>query len=351
MPSNPIVSTASVPSLRGIAIWLLLCVAMIYIMVLLGGLTRLTHSGLSMVEWNPISGVLPPRGEQAWQEAFAKYQQFPEFRLKNSDLDLAGFKSIYWLEFSHRLWGRCIALFFLIPGLFFLLTKRLPKSLKVKLIIMFALGGLQGLLGWFMVQSGLSDRPDVSQYRLVAHLLLAFALCGWIFWVALGLLFPKPHIFSVPMHRYKHGATALIGLLTVTIASGGFVAGTDAGFFYNTFPLMGGRLIPDGLLVLQPVVRNFFENVVTIQFTHRLLAILIFSVTLIFAFRLMRINLPERTIFALCCLSAIIILQLALGISTVLLAVPVPLALAHQAGGLLLFIVMLWLRHELRGGA
>ena len=347
MVSNHLVPAAS-PH-RNLAIWLLLGVAMIYIMVLLGGLTRLTHSGLSMVEWKPISGFLPPRNEQAWQEAFAKYQQFPEFKLKNRDLDLAGFKSIYWLEFSHRLWGRCIGLFFLIPGLFFLVTKRLPGALKIKLLCMFILGGLQGLLGWFMVQSGLSDRPDVSQYRLVAHLLLAFALCGWVFWVALGLLFPKPQVFLAPMNQYKRGVTALLGLLIITIASGGFVAGTDAGFFYNTFPLMGGHLIPEGLLVLQPVARNFFENVVTIQFTHRLLALLLFFITLAFSLSLARADLPKRTTLALRGLLVAIILQLTLGIATVMLAVPISLALAHQAGGLLLFTVMLWLRHELRG--
>ena len=349
MPSNnPRISDTRSGS-YAVAIWLFACAIMIFVMVILGGVTRLTHSGLSMVEWKPATGFLPPMTELVWQETFEKYQQYPEFRIKNPDMDLAGFKSIFWLEFIHRVWGRSIGIVFFVPFMFFLLKKKLDRKLIPKLITMFILGGLQGVLGWFMVKSGLSDRPDVSQYRLTAHLIFAFFLYGWILWTALGLLFPKPHTFKQPsINAYKGFISALTLLLVVAIMSGGFVAGTDAGFIYNTFPLMGETLIPKDLFAFDPLIKNFFENVVTIQFTHRVLTILIFVSVIGFWFKTLNQQLPDRTQIALHCLLAAVILQVTLGITTLLFIVPVSLAASHQAGALVLLTAMLWTRHEFR---
>lgn len=349
MPSkNPNISDTNTDS-YAVAIWLFICAVMIFVMVVLGGVTRLTHSGLSMVEWKPATGFLPPMTEQTWQEEFEKYQLYPEFKIKNPDMDLAGFKSIFWLEFIHRVWGRSIGIVFLVPFMFFLLKKKLDRKLIPKLITMFILGGLQGVLGWFMVKSGLSDRPDVSQYRLTAHLIFAFFLYSWILWTALGLLFPKPHTFSnKSIQAYKGYLSALTLLLVIAIMSGGFVAGTDAGFIYNTFPLMGDTLIPKDLFALDPLIKNFFENIVTIQFTHRVLTILFFVSLIAFWFKTLSQQLPDRTRIALHCLSASAILQVALGITTLLSVVPVILAASHQAGALVLLTAILWARHEFR---
>ncbi len=349
MPSNnPRISDTRSGS-YAVAIWLLACAIMIFVMVILGGVTRLTHSGLSMVEWKPATGFLPPMTELVWQETFEKYQQYPEFRIKNPDMDLAGFKSIFWLEFIHRVWGRSIGIVFFVPFMFFLLKRKLDRKLIPKLITMFILGGLQGVLGWFMVKSGLSDRPDVSQYRLTAHLIFAFCLYGWILWTALGLLFPNPHTFKQPfINAYKGIVSALTLLLVIAIMSGGFVAGTDAGFIYNTFPLMGETLIPKDLFAFDPLIKNFFENVVTIQFTHRVLTILVFVSVIGFWFKTLNQEFPQRTRLALHCLLAAVILQVTLGITTLLFIVPVPLAASHQAGALVLLTAMLWARHEFR---
>ena len=345
--NNPDISNTSTNS-SAVAIWLFICAIMIFVMVVLGGVTRLTHSGLSMVEWKPATGFLPPMTELVWQDTFEKYQQYPEFKIKNPDMDLAGFKSIFWLEFIHRVWGRSIGIVFFVPFMFFLLKRKLDRKLIPKLITMFILGGLQGVLGWFMVKSGLSDRPDVSQYRLTAHLIFAFFLYGWILWTALGLIFPKPHAIKQSLYRYKGFLSALTFLLVIAIMSGGFVAGTDAGFIYNTFPLMGDTLLPKDLFVFDPWFKNFFENVVTIQFTHRLLTMLIFILVVGFWLKTLKQELPNRTRIALHCLLAAVILQVTLGISTLLLAVPVPLAAAHQAGALVLLTAMLWARFEFR---
>jgi len=345
---SPDISNTSTGS-TAVVIWLFICAIMIFVMVVLGGVTRLTHSGLSMVEWKPVTGFLPPMTELAWQDTFEKYQQYPEFNIKNPDMGLTEFKSIFWLEFVHRIWGRSIGIVFFVPFIFFLLKNKLDRKLVPKLITMFILGGLQGLLGWFMVKSGLSDRPDVSQYRLTAHLIFAFFLYGWILWTALGLLFPRPHTFKQQsLHSYKGFLSVLTLLLVIAIMSGGFVAGTDAGLIYNTFPLMGDTLIPKDLFAFDPLIRNFFENVVTIQFTHRVLTTLIFVSVVGLWLKTLKQELPERTRIVLHCLLAAVILQVILGISTLLLAVPVPLAASHQAGALILLTAMLWARHEFR---
>ncbi|MBE9562518.1 MAG: COX15/CtaA family protein, partial [Proteobacteria bacterium] len=259
---------------KTIAIWLLICCATIFAMVILGGVTRLTGSGLSMVVWKPIMGILPPFNQVEWEIAFQQYQQFPEYQLKNFHMNLAEFKTIFWFEYAHRLLGRGIGLIFIVPMLIFMFKGMVARPLVPKLIIMFILGGLQGLLGWYMVKSGLVDNPHVSQYRLTAHFGLAVIIYGYIFWVAIGLLFPGKNT----KHSLTNFSVITTSLIFITMLSGGFVAGLKAGWFFNTFPLMNGQWIPEGILSLEPLWRNFFEDILTVQFNHRLLATLIFIV-------------------------------------------------------------------------
>ncbi len=326
---------------RRIAGWLFICCLMIYAMVMLGGVTRLTGSGLSMVEWDPIFGIIPPLDEASWQATFELYRQSPEYQKINAGMDLEGFKGIYWFEYAHRLLGRSIGTVFLLPFLYFLYRGWIRRSLTPQLAGMFVLGGLQGLMGWYMVKSGLVDNPHVSQYRLTAHLGLAVLIYGWILYVAIGLWFgDNAHRVSANQRRN----ILLLGILVfVTMLSGGFVAGLKAGYAYNTFPLMDGYWIPQAIFMLDPWWRNFFENIATVQFDHRLLALLVFvSVLAIWLNALRRIEVRQLR-RALHLLLAVALLQVSLGISTLLLHVPLSLASLHQGGALLLFSVLVFL--------
>ena len=331
---------------RVIGLWLALCCLTIFAMVVLGGVTRLTGSGLSMVEWQPILGVLPPLSEAEWQETFAKYREYPEYKLKNLGMDLAGFKDIFWLEYFHRLLGRGIGLLFGLPFLYFLMRRRVDAALTPSLVGLFVLGGLQGLMGWYMVKSGMVDDPHVSQYRLTAHLLLAIFIYAWMFWLVMDLLRGRDRVRVD--NAWASGGYVLIGLVLLTIASGGFVAGLRAGFTFNTFPLMNGQWVPDGILLLEPAWLNLFENIITVQFNHRVLAMLIAGLTVLFWWMARRRtgSVPVRR--ALDLLLAAVVLQIALGISTLLLVVPIPLAAAHQAGAVLLLTAVLNATHQLR---
>ena len=332
---------------KSIAIWLLVCCATVFGMVVLGGVTRLTGSGLSMVQWAPIMGILPPLNQEAWQETFLLYQQFPEFQLKNFHMTLDDFKSIFWFEYAHRLLGRGIGLIFFFPFLYFFLTKKITKSLTPKLITMFVLGGLQGLMGWYMVKSGLVDNPHVSQYRLTAHLSLAIIIYAYMFWVALDLLSENSNAVSIKKDSKFMLMTSIITVIVfITIISGGFVAGTRAGFAFNTFPLMNGQLIPDGLLTMSPVWHNFFENIITVQFDHRVLATLLFLTIITFWFKARTLQLESLTQLSIHLLLAALVLQVTLGISTLVLVVPVALAAAHQAGAVILLTAALFVRHQ-----
>ncbi|MBI5164006.1 MAG: COX15/CtaA family protein [Magnetospirillum sp.] len=306
------------------------CAAMVVAMVVLGGLTRLTGSGLSMVEWQPLT-VLPPLGEAAWQAQFAKYQASPEFRLVNRSMDLAGFQAIFWLEYVHRLWGRLIGLAFAVPLAVFVVRGRIDRRLAVRLALILVLGAAQGGVGWLMVASGLVERPSVSHYRLAAHLLLALLIFAALLWTGLDLL--RPRAAGVDRRLM-----ALAAVATATIAWGALVAGLDAGLASDTFPLMNGSLFPDGGLALTPVALNGVENPVTVQFIHRLLALTtLVAATVLWAVR--RGALPAA-VAAWCWVQA------GLGVATVLLHVPVALAALHQAGAVVLVGMLVLIGHR-----
>jgi cytochrome c oxidase assembly protein subunit 15 len=350
MAEIAIARTAGTADQRVVAAWLLVVCAFVFAMVVLGGVTRLTGSGLSIVDWRPITGILPPLDQNAWAEAFARYRQFPEYQKVNPGMTLSGFKSIFWLEFSHRLLGRLLGFVFVLPFLWFLVTRRIERAHVGKFVLMFVLGGAQGLLGWYMVKSGLVDRPDVSHLRLTAHLGLAVAIYGYIFWVALDLLYPPGA--PIHVHRSARGLVAglrgLVPWVFLVILSGGLVAGLDAGFSYNTFPLMDGDLVPAGLLSLTPWPANLVGNAIAVQFDHRVLAVVTgIGVAGLWLWS-QRVRLPARLALALHGLLAAVVLQLGLGILTLLLVVPIPLAAAHQAGALVLFSAAVVAAHAAR---
>ena len=311
-----------------IRVWLFFIAALIFAMVIVGGATRLTESGLSITEWAPLLGAIPPLSEADWLAAFEKYRQIPQYALINKGMSLSEFQYIYWWEWSHRFLGRFIGLAFALPMLFFWLTGRLENRLKPKVLGLFVLGGLQGALGWYMVKSGLVDRVEVSQYRLAAHLLLATLIYGAMIQVALGIGHDRTRITASP------SSMALAALILLQIGLGGLVAGLDAGMGYNTWPLMDGAIIPGGLGAMSPAWKNLFENALTVQFDHRMVAYAVFIYAAFLAFR-------QRSASALAVLAAVTI-QTGLGIATLLTKVQIHTALAHQAGALIVLALALW---------
>lgn len=332
---------------RAVAQWLLVSAALVFTMVVVGGITRLTHSGLSIVEWQPLVGALPPMSDAQWHELFLKYQQTPEFRQVNFDMDLAGFQRIFWWEYVHRLLGRVIGVVYLVPFLWFFLRQRLDSPRAWQLAGIFVLGGLQGALGWFMVKSGLVDDPRVSHFRLTAHLGLALAIFASELWVAFDLLAPARPLASGPTPRL---AAAIAAAVYLQALSGGMVAGVRAGRAYNTFPLMNGHWVPPEIMMLDPWWENFLHNMATIQFVHRAFAWLLVVLVLIFWLRSMHARVAPRTLQAGHLLLGALGLQVALGIGTLVMAVPIPLAAAHQGGAVLLLAAALWAAHEPRRG-
>ncbi len=323
--------SAALPHVRA---WLIFVACLVFAMVIVGGATRLTDSGLSITEWQPLLGAIPPLTHADWQAAFERYKLIPEYTVINSGMTLAEFKFIYWWEWAHRFLGRIIGAVFLLPLLFFAFTKRLPVGAWPRLAAIFVLGGLQGALGWYMVRSGLVDRVDVSQYRLSAHLTLAAIIFTGVVWAAL-------RIGREPLHitERERGAALICGLIILQIAAGGFVAGLDAGKGYNTWPLIEGALVPDGLFPVTPWWRNFFETAMTVQFTHRVIAyVLAVTVT--------AHTYLARTKSAVLLLAAVLA-QVALGIWTLLAMAPLWLSLLHQGGAFLLLAAALWNLHKL----
>ena len=360
--SNPGVATGRRARLgqAPVAAWLFVCCLMIFLMVVVGGITRLTLSGLSITEWKPVIGVIPPLSSADWTAEFAKYKQVPEYRAVHYAMSLAEFKSIYYWEYLHRLLGRVIGLAFAVPFAWFVARRQLQRQLVLPLAGILLLGFAQGALGWYMVESGLADRVEVSQHRLVAHLALALAIYSAILWIALGIVRGSPRPLPSPLAQARGGrvgagwrrvAEATLALVALTIAAGGFVAGTHAGLTYNTFPLMDGRLVPAGYDQLRPFYMNWFENIAAVQFDHRVLAMASFAAVLSLWVAGLRSRLPKPARTALHILLAAAALQVILGISTLLLIVPIPLAAAHQAGALLLLSAAIFLRHTLRPAA
>ena len=330
---------------RAVATWLLICCAMVFAMVVLGGVTRLTGSGLSMAEWRPIMGTLPPLNDAEWQRVFEIYKQTPEFIKVNTDMDVDGFKGIFWLEYIHRVLGRLLGFAFSIPLLYFVVRKYISLRSLPWYLLMLALGGAQGLIGKVMVASGQVDAPHVSHYRLVAHLAAAFLVYAMMLWRSLSLLQTGEATTRHPWYKRTYALAALIG---VTVLSGGFVAGLKAGTIYNSFPMMGAYWLPPGLTALDPFWRNLFDNMTTVQFDHRLLAIATFVLIIIYWLQARKTSLPMRAARASNALLHTGILQFALGISTLVFNVPTALAVTHQAVALLLLTVAVYLAHSLR---
>lgn len=315
--------------------WLIVVAAMIFFMIVIGALTRLTESGLSMVEWRPVTGWLPPLSDAAWQTELQKYLSSPQGRLINRGFAIAEFKEIFWLEYIHRLWGRLIGVAFALPLAWFWIRGKLSPGLKPRLAALLVLGGLQGALGWAMVASGLVDRPSVSHYRLAGHLLLAVVLYAYTVWLILEL---GPQGDRHDNRRTRRDASALIGLLFVVLTWGALMAGLRAGAAHNTFPTMSGHWIPPGLFEQSPWWINLFENPTTVQFVHRWLAKLLVLGVLVMAWRARR---AEAVLAA-----AIALVQLSLGIATILTGVDIAVATLHQAGAVILLTFVIVVRHR-----
>ena len=323
---------------RAIRLWLYAVAGLVLAMVLIGGATRLTESGLSITEWQPLVGVIPPLTENDWQAAFAKYQAIPQFRALNGGMSLSEFKTIFWWEWTHRLIGRLIGAAFLLPFAWFLWRGWVRPSLRPRLWFIFALGALQGAAGWWMVASGLVARVEVSQYRLATHLILACLIYVALLWTAQRL--DRPTNATLP-GRIRAGAAGLLVLLLLQVYLGALVAGLRAGYAFNTWPLIDGALVPDAarLFFDVPLWRNFFENTVTVQFDHRTLAYAIWLGALIHAFDVERTVKKRTARIGAFVLFTAITLQMALGIVTLLLRVPLPAALLHQAMAMLVLTV------------
>jgi heme a synthase len=330
---------------RAVRLWLYAVAALVLAMVLVGGATRLTESGLSITEWKPVMGIVPPLSQDAWQAAFAKYQAIPQYREMNSGMSLEAFKTIYWWEWTHRLLGRVIGVAFLLPFLFFLWRGWVVASLRPRMWFIFGLGALQGAVGWWMVASGLAERVEVSQYRLATHLLLACLIYVAIIFTAQRMDERAAPPFAPVLAgesregaRIRAGAIVLLVLVLAQIYFGALVAGLRAGYAYNTWPLIDGAWVPDAarLFFDTPLWRNFFENSLTVQFDHRMLAYAIFVVALLHAIDVGGAVKDRGVRTGAFVLFAAVLLQIALGIATLVWVVPLPLALLHQAMAMLL---------------
>jgi cytochrome c oxidase assembly protein subunit 15 len=333
---------------RAVGIWLLVCAAMIFVMVLLGGITRLSGSGLSIMEWKPLMGALPPMSKAEWERVFALYREIAQYKNVNAGMTLPEFQGIFWWEWSHRLWGRLIGLVFFLPFLWFLVKGYLRKAWAPKLGAIFVLGGLQGAIGWYMVASGFEDRDSVSQYRLVLHLGLALVIYALILWCAFDLLRPRPLAGNASIARaLRRHAIVLLVVVAIELALGGLVAGLHGGLIYNDFPFMNGDWIAPDVFSMSPWWVNPTENPVTAQFLHRIGAGLVTVALLWLVARVWRSDLPRTVKARSGILLAALVLQVALGISTLMLVVPLPLAVAHQGGAVVLLTATLYALHGL----
>lgn len=331
---------------KSVVIWLLTGCLLIFLMVIIGGITRLTHSGLSMVDWNPIMGFIPPLNEADWNVAFEKYKLYPEYQLVNSHFTLEEFKSIFFWEYLHRVIGRVIGLVFIIPFIYFLIRKRLSKKVIFQSLILLAMGGLQGFIGWWMVKSGLVKDPDVSHYRLATHLITAFLTFAYTFWVALGLIYEDKKTLDFKALRVT--LYFIFGATVIQIIYGAFVAGLNAGFVMNTFPKMGDQWINDSVTALTPFWTNFVEGIGGVQFVHRYLAYVVVSLILYFAIACRKYELSIRQKIATKTMLYAVGVQFLLGVFTLLYAVPVWLGVVHQVGAFLLLASVVYALHSFK---
>ena len=348
MLPNPARAQAAQPPVSpAVTLWLIACCAMIFAIALIGAITRLTESGLSIMEWAPVSGMLPPLSEAEWQRLFALYRQTDEFRIDNPGMTLETFREIFWWEYVHRVWGRLIGLVYALPFFWFLWRGALPGWLKPHAWFLLFLGGLQGAMGWYMVESGFGARTDVSQYRLVLHLSLALIIYGYMLWLVFRITEEPPQraVRSTALGGWLRALLALTGL---TIVSGGFVAGLNAGLIYNSFPLMDGHLVPEDYLSVSPFWLNWFETIAAVQFNHRLLATLTVVAAAVLWIWSWRLPLRPGQRLAMHFLMAAATLQFLLGIATLLAVVPISLAVLHQAGAIALLSFALLAVYRIR---
>ena len=325
--------------------WLLTGCLLIFLMVVIGGITRLTHSGLSISNYKLISGTIPPMNEVEWQEAFDLYKQYPEYQKLNNHFNLEDFKDIYFWEWLHRFIGRMIGLVFIFPFLYFLITKQLTKPTIKKAIILLGLGAFQGFLGWYMVKSGLVNNPDVSHYRLAAHLITAFVTFAYTFWVAMDLMFPNKKQIDIKFRNIVRWGMAI---LLFQIIYGAFVAGLDAGFIHNHWPMMSeGKFMHETVYIEQsPLYKNFIEGKSGVQFVHRMLAYLVVIYVLLIWNKAKKMKLTEYQFKGINSMVIIVFLQFLLGVLTILLHVPVWLGVAHQVGAFILLTAMTYTLHR-----
>lgn len=330
---------------KKVVYWLFLGCVLIFVMVIVGGITRLTHSGLSMSNYKLISGTIPPMNDIEWQEAFDLYKQYPEYQKLNSHFTIDDFKSIYFWEWLHRVIGRLIGIVFIIPFIYFLVKRQLTKPTIKKSIVLLFLGGFQGFLGWYMVKSGLVDRPDVSHYRLAAHLTTAFITFAYTFWVALDIIFPlRKQINSGMRNLIRIGYAVLL----VQIIYGAFVAGLDAGFIHNHWPMMSeGKFMHETVYIEQsPILKNFIEGKSGVQFVHRILAYVVVLFMILIWRKSKTLELTQLQQKGVRALLMLVGLQFILGVLTILLQVPVWLGVAHQVGAFLLLTAMTFTMHR-----
>jgi heme a synthase len=331
-----------------VRVWLFVVAGLVVAMITVGGATRLTDSGLSITEWQPILGVIPPLSEADWRAAFLKYKEIPEYRDVNAGMSLEAFKFIYWWEWSHRFLGRFIGIAFALPLLAFWIAGRLPPRLAPKLLGVLALGAFQGFVGWYMVRSGLVDRVDVSHYRLALHLGLAFLILALLVWLALEV---QDEPVAAASKAQRRAALLLVALVLLQVVLGALVAGLKAGLAYNTWPLMDGRLLPTGLGTLTPWWLNIFENVTTVQFNHRVTAYALALGALWHAAALAQRAGEGAAARSAAVLVLAVFAQMALGVWTLLWSVPLWLGLAHQAGAAVVLVLAVWHLHRIvRGG-
>jgi cytochrome c oxidase assembly protein subunit 15 len=323
---------------RIVRAWLLVVAALVFAVAFVGGATRLTGSGLSIVEWRPVTGAVPPLSEQAWQAEFEKYKTIPQYKELNRGMSLGEFKVIYWWEWGHRLLGRLIGVVFLLPFLWFLWRGWIEPGLRGRLWAIFGLGAIQGAVGWWMVASGLAERVSVSQYRLAFHLTLACIIFALLVWTAQRLMRRRVEEFPT---RIRRGAVALVVLVLAQIYLGALVAGLHAGLIYNTWPMIDGALVPDAgrLFFETPWWRNLFENRLTVQFNHRMLAYAIVILAVMHLVDVARAGRPGGALVGAVAVVTMIVLQAVLGIVTLLYQAPISLALAHQAMAMATLVV------------